>query len=95
MPKALETLAHDDRTSAVNARQAANRLAQVNSKNRDLHRNLPSSPTDTRNYSCGWVGRQFIPLAHTRLQDPKARRRAAKPATAEKCSGSATNSAAC
>lgn len=32
---------------------------------RDIHRNASSCPTDTRNNSRGWVGRQFIPLAQS------------------------------
>lgn len=63
-PEALNMSAQDDRTRAVDRRQAADRLDQVNSKNRDINRNAPSCPTDTCNNSCCWVGRQVIPLAH-------------------------------
>jgi hypothetical protein len=48
-PKTLNTFAQDNRAGAVDACQAADRLAQVNSKNRDIHRNAPSCPTDARN----------------------------------------------
>jgi len=68
-PEALNTFAHHDSTSAAHSRHAANRLAQVNSTNRDFHRNTPSSPADDRNYSCGWAGRQFISLGQSMGQE--------------------------
>jgi hypothetical protein len=64
-PETLHTVAHHDSTSAIYPSHTANRLAQVNSKNPDFHRNTPSLPTDDRNDSCGLAGRPFIPIALT------------------------------
>jgi hypothetical protein len=60
--KASDALAKHNRANPVLACDAANRLAQINPKNRDIHKNDPFLFHIHCNRSCIGAERQFIPL---------------------------------
>lgn len=62
-PVPLKALAVHDRACCVQSRKATNGFAQINAQYFNTHENAPLS-TYACNNSCGFAGRQFIPIGH-------------------------------